>query len=731
MAVNLSMFAGVGAQLFDNNGVPLSGGKLYSYTAGTTTPQATYTTSAGNVAHTNPIVLDSAGRVSTGGEIWLTNAVNYKFVVKTSADVTIATYDNVSGNGSGVYDNILARLAESDGSSLIGYTQTGTGAVATTVEDALRRTVNAEDFGAIGDGTTDNTTAIQAAIDAVFTAGGGTVFFPAGNFVSGPLTLKYRVSLSGISPTPFTEMQGTWTGTKLKLKAASTAPLITTDKVNGPVRNNSPIGVGSQRYQNSYIQNMQLDGNLSNQTSPDADIIQAFQVWNFTIQNCALVSSRGFGLRALDCNVLSVINCGFVFAPVYLESLADSLFSGNQMGGGNLYAWPVIWMPDATSTAWQNLFQDNLIFNNSNNTTSQSFTYTVDTATDVLTTSGTHGWVTGTPIIVETSGTVPAGLSLSKVYYVTVVSSTTVKLSLNRALVAAGTFVDITTAGTGTQTIQMGGNAGIYLNGVGVKWNKFSGNRVDQCYGHGFFVNGSTQNTINNNIINLNGLGNATGQYGIFLTNAASSNQMVGNNIDGTVSTSGGNTSNQTVGVYASADSTSLTYYGNRVENHPVANQTFVSGNGTIFVPMKAFTADTGTPAITIVGGGRRNVLAFDAAAQETADAFIQIPPDWQSAAVAMQWVNVGAGAGDVVWRVQVLESVLGSTLNAPDNIGGGTGVTATALAQDIVNLTYITNLSPLSSDEILSIRVSRMATSGSDTLANDAGLIGLLLTRV
>jgi hypothetical protein len=92
-AVSLSIFGGVGAQFFDNNGNPLSGGKIYTYEAGTTTPLATYTSSTGVTAHTNPIVLDSAGRVP-GGEIW--NALQlYKFVLKTSADVTIATYDNV------------------------------------------------------------------------------------------------------------------------------------------------------------------------------------------------------------------------------------------------------------------------------------------------------------------------------------------------------------------------------------------------------------------------------------------------------------------------------------------------------------------------------------------------------------------------------------------------------------------------------------------------------------
>ena len=49
MAVNLSPVGGVGWQFFDNSGAPLTGGKLYSYAAGTTTPQATYTTSAGSV----------------------------------------------------------------------------------------------------------------------------------------------------------------------------------------------------------------------------------------------------------------------------------------------------------------------------------------------------------------------------------------------------------------------------------------------------------------------------------------------------------------------------------------------------------------------------------------------------------------------------------------------------------------------------------------------------------
>ena len=95
--VSLSIFGGVGAQFFDNNGNPLSGGKIESYEAGTSTPLATYTSSTGSTAHTNPIILDSAGRVPSGGEIW--NELQlYKFVLKTSTNVTLATFDNVGSS---------------------------------------------------------------------------------------------------------------------------------------------------------------------------------------------------------------------------------------------------------------------------------------------------------------------------------------------------------------------------------------------------------------------------------------------------------------------------------------------------------------------------------------------------------------------------------------------------------------------------------------------------------
>jgi hypothetical protein len=109
MAVNLSPVGGVAGQFFDNNGNPLSGGKIFTYAAGTTTNQATYTSAAGVIAHSNPIILDSGGRVPSG-EIWLTDGLQYKFVIKTSTDQLIGTFDNITG----INSNFINFLAEEE-----------------------------------------------------------------------------------------------------------------------------------------------------------------------------------------------------------------------------------------------------------------------------------------------------------------------------------------------------------------------------------------------------------------------------------------------------------------------------------------------------------------------------------------------------------------------------------------------------------------------------------------
>jgi hypothetical protein len=79
-------------QFFGTDGLPLVGGKLYTYAAGTTTPLASYTDHTGNTENTNPVILDSNGEA----DVWLPDTTSYKYVLKTAADVLLYTVDYVA-----------------------------------------------------------------------------------------------------------------------------------------------------------------------------------------------------------------------------------------------------------------------------------------------------------------------------------------------------------------------------------------------------------------------------------------------------------------------------------------------------------------------------------------------------------------------------------------------------------------------------------------------------------
>lgn len=79
-------------QFFGTDGLPLVGGKLYTYAAGTTTPLATYTDHTASSQNTNPIILNSAGQAN----VWLVDTTTYKYVLTDADDVLLFTVDYVS-----------------------------------------------------------------------------------------------------------------------------------------------------------------------------------------------------------------------------------------------------------------------------------------------------------------------------------------------------------------------------------------------------------------------------------------------------------------------------------------------------------------------------------------------------------------------------------------------------------------------------------------------------------
>ncbi len=96
--------------------------------------------------------------------------------------------------------DLRGNLAESSGSSLIGFVSAGAGAVARTVQDRLREVVSVKDFGAVGDGVTDDIAAINAAIAAA-ALNGRAVFFPKGNYaISSPIIWNKPIAIYTVSP---------------------------------------------------------------------------------------------------------------------------------------------------------------------------------------------------------------------------------------------------------------------------------------------------------------------------------------------------------------------------------------------------------------------------------------------------------------------------------------------------------------------------------------------------
>jgi hypothetical protein len=137
--------------------------------------------------------------VSGSGEIWLTDNAVYKFVLKDSNDVLIASYDNISGinitqNASnieyspsvnslldGVVTGVASALNElsdiDDGSKFVGYHSARTGAIPLTVFEKIDQYVSVLDFGADPTGVANSTAAFEDAL-----ATGKAVYAPKGTY---------------------------------------------------------------------------------------------------------------------------------------------------------------------------------------------------------------------------------------------------------------------------------------------------------------------------------------------------------------------------------------------------------------------------------------------------------------------------------------------------------------------------------------------------------------------
>lgn len=162
----------------------------------------------------------------------------------------------------------------------ISFTQAGTGAAARTAQDKLRETISVKDFGAKGDGSTDDTSAIQAAINYLNSIGGGRLYLPSGTYLSGKLTVYSNIWMFGEGRNH----------SIIKLKSGTNTDLIYgagSDSLWGSGSGGGISGFG--------LFELTLDGNRSGNTSAGSCV--AVYGEEIYFQNLFVTQARDYGIR--------------------------------------------------------------------------------------------------------------------------------------------------------------------------------------------------------------------------------------------------------------------------------------------------------------------------------------------------------------------------------------------------------------------------------------------------
>lgn len=163
-------------QFFDTDGSPLDNGSIFIGLPNLNPiafPAEVFWDADGTIPAAQPIKTSNgyAVRAGTPARIYIDN-IDYSITVKNRRGMTIFTALSVTAVTFDV-------LSAPDGASRIGFIQDATGAVATTVENKLRETKSVKDFGAQGDGVTDDFAALTAAH-----ASGFDLYYPYGNYLT-------------------------------------------------------------------------------------------------------------------------------------------------------------------------------------------------------------------------------------------------------------------------------------------------------------------------------------------------------------------------------------------------------------------------------------------------------------------------------------------------------------------------------------------------------------------
>ena len=209
-------------------------------------------------------------------------------------------------------NEIVSDLSASSGSSLVGFLQSGTGAVARTVQAKERDVVSVKDFDAKGDGTTDDTVAIQAALDSA----AKQVVFPAG----GIYIVNGGLSVSTVSQVIYAA------GATIKLKASATTKYIIA----------TTVGATDVVFDGGTWDGNKANGNATGSTY-DSYSIGMFAD-RCTVKNIDSINTYGIGVKGFA-NYLSILNNRIRNTTqygIYLDGSVSVSNTGNRAIGNTI-----------------------------------------------------------------------------------------------------------------------------------------------------------------------------------------------------------------------------------------------------------------------------------------------------------------------------------------------------------------------------------------------------------
>jgi len=232
--------------------------------------------------------------VYIGGNVQQKNTYSVSGTTLTFTEAPPAPHDGLDNIE--VLNFAVTNIGETDANA-VNYTPAGTGAVATNVQEKLREFVSVKDFGAVGDGTTDDTAAIQAALDAIVATGKrGTLWFPAGTYkLTASLTVDIsRVSIRGQNATLSWETAATST-VGMELTASSSSTVF--DQASCIIDGISLAGPGSGTASVGMNFDSTAPYNVAYMGLRDISVLGFYNCLTFR-DNTYLISGNGLNLRS-------------------------------------------------------------------------------------------------------------------------------------------------------------------------------------------------------------------------------------------------------------------------------------------------------------------------------------------------------------------------------------------------------------------------------------------------